>query len=105
MILTAINIDQLPSVCFYKIEETNNEIAGLERQSKMSAMPVFRIDGAEMFISSENLENNGKVRFLTNKQIMNKAASGNMSQEELFFIRMISTSLVIEMSVEELKIL
>ena len=93
--MTSISLDKIPSVCFYKIGD----------QSQMAAMPEYRIDGAEMFLSSENTENNGKVRFLINRHNLKKANSGNMSQEELIFIRMISTTMIIEISLEELKTL
>ena len=72
MIITAISLDRLPSVCFYKIDEESKE------QGQMAAIPVFRIDGAEMFISSENSENNEKIRFLINRHNLKKANLGNM---------------------------
>ena len=56
--MTAISLDKLPSVCFYKIGD----------QNQMAAMPEFRIDGAEMFLGAEKTENDGaKVRFLINR--------------------------------------
>ena len=61
--MTAISFDKLPSVCFYKIGNL----------SQIAAMPEFRIDGAEMFIGSENSENSSKVRFLINRHNLKKA--------------------------------
>ena len=103
----------MPSVCLYKIEEISNKqkVSNLfNNNAVISGEPTFRINGADMFLDSGTKHEDGtihKIRFLTNHRNMRAEilTPDHYTDEQIDFARLISPSLVVTISLKQLKTL
>ena len=88
MVITELDTDAPPRICFYKVDHSTNTIPD---------KATFTIERAEMLLGCD--PKSGTVSFLTNLHLL----SENHKPQNKDYSRIVSPSLLVKITVDELK--